>query len=781
MAKLKQQARPPGSSKSSQKLLMPYSYFIIISVVGALAAYAYFHWPSKDSTLIKFLPPIQLAEQPKKTIWGSFRSQNYFGLRTKTPKGMLFGMAWYSQPSMMSMPNMRHVCDQGDGLNHYAWTKADGRSFGQQIVNDSSGLILNTDWISHEDTFTARISGLQKNPKQRTAVILYLLKQDPQATLSINKKLNDRHVKRLFNGQSDEFGSYYVDLSISAHGVYSSTLGGASVDITNIRDYFLRHTTADETSDGLIYQLNQQDVVENPVIAAIQLNLPEKFDLTISFNSQNHTALTEKSFLEALNARVTSFEEKIEEAFKLKNKGYTNNELHLGQLALSNMLGSIGYFYGHNKVQLPGSDKVQAYGTHSLVTAVPSRPFFPRGFLWDEGFHNMLIRKFDQELSLEILVSWLNTMNVNGWIPREMILGEEAESRVPAEFVIQRSNVANPPSWFYVIWKMIEDKEFSVKHKKVFEQIYPKVSRWYNWLRQSQKGDQKNTFRWRGRNATIETELNPKTLSSGLDDYPRASHPSTQERHLDLRCWLAIASRVMVELANLFGSEAEKKRYDEYLKHDSDFEDLVEKHWSHEAKAFVDYGLHSYDVELKRVPLKKKGKQPEEWIWKRVSEKPQLRMVDDVFGYNSLYPLIARLIPPNSEYMEHTLNRIRDEKELWTNFGLRSLSKQSPYYGQKNTEHDPPYWRGYIWINLNYLTLSALNHYSGVPGRLQERTQQIFTELRQNIVRNMAEELQRTGYIWENYDDKTGRGRGTHPFTGWSSLVLMIMSDQLDG
>lgn len=91
-----------------------------------------------------------------------------------------------------------------------------------------------------------------------------------------------------------------------------------------------------------------------------------------------------------------------------------------------------------------------------------------------------------------------------------------------------------------------------------------------------------------------------------------------------------------------------------------------------------------------------------------VGSAPQAQFVPHV-GYNSLLPLALELVPWASPDVATQLALLTDPEQLWSNYGLRSLSKASSMYGRRNNEHNAPYWRGSVWINVNFLLLRSLH------------------------------------------------------------------------
>lgn len=507
----------------------------------------------------------------------------------------------------------------------------------------------------------------------------------------------------------------------------------------------------------------KEDTIKQPNFVVHQVTGKLPFQLEVVYESNNFverdTMLRGETYDFLLQKHRKEFRNQFETKFRLAEKGYSDEEQEFAMSALSNLIGSIGYFYGSSKVQSVHNKEPVPYWNAPLYTAVPSRSFFPRGFLWDEGFHNLIISQWDREISFDIMAHWFDLMNVEGWIPREQILGSEARARVPEEFVVQRNNQGNPPTFFLVLDTMFKNRrvrDISTLELEQLNRLWPRLVCWYNWFNTSLHGPEPGSYYWKGRETASIRELNPKSLSSGLDDYPRASHPSSEERHLDLRCWIALAAKVMASLADIIGRDGRK--YREAFAFLSDNQLLNKQHWSPTSKRYADFGYHSTNVTLRR-PKANPG-QPRPDKIRVVIEEPSLRFVDDTFGYVSLFPLITEILEPDSLQLGQLLTDLRNTNLLWTKYGLRSLSKSSPLYNKRNTEHDPPYWRGPIWININYLVARALHHYSKIEGPHQVRATVLYNELRENLITNILREYQKTGYIWEQYNDSTGAGQG---------------------
>lgn len=106
---------------------------------------------------------------------------------------------------------------------------------------------------------------------------------------------------------------------------------------------------------------------------------------------------------------------------------------------------------------------------------------------------------------------------------------------------MQSPDAANPPTLFLPLVDMAQlvtkalakndsgnaMNDLDIQADREFlRAAWPRLMTWFLWYDSTQKGSVPGSYRWRGREEDSRRELNPKTLTSGLDDYPRASHPS---------------------------------------------------------------------------------------------------------------------------------------------------------------------------------------------------------------------------------------------------------------
>ncbi|KAM3831496.1 mannosyl-oligosaccharide glucosidase [Vipera latastei] len=732
-------------------------------------------------------------------FWGSYRPQVYFGLKTRSPRSPVAGLMWLSQ--LEGDVRLRHTCEQSDGLPRYGWLLHDGTHFGVQEIRDL-GFSLQTEFVKrpggqHGGDWSWRVTVRpgRAGPKPHFISLLFYMATDGQGTLQ--PVIEEKSRLASLRGQTEELGNFTVTfkqptteagtplyarynyLQAKAEGLHRLT----DVVKSSLTPRFSyappglpkQHYFGVDAyhSQAVDRELHSQLLVHQVTVA-----VPCRVEVAFESGSvpDRPDRLLADTLTRELDKHVATFERRFEESFGLSSKGFSAQEQHFARALLSNMLGGMGYFHGHSWVQSPHTEGPQPYPAGSLFTAVPSRSCFPRGFLWDEGFHQLLLAHWDPALSREVLAHWFDLMNADGWIPREQILGDEALAKVPPEFVVQHSQMGNPPTFFLVLQQLLRQ---GAVEQEYLRRLYPRLQSWYSWYNHTQAGPLSYTFRWRGRDQDTQLFLNPKTLTSGLDDYPRASHPSEDERHLDLRCWMAVASAVMAEVATQVGEP--ESNYAHMAKWLADNELLERHHWSEALGTFADYGNHTQAVALEREHLRAPPPgqpSPIPRLVRVVRKSPRLQFVGGALGYVSLFPLLLQLLSPNSQHLGSLLADMKNEQKLWTPFGLRSLSRSSPFYLKHNTEHDPPYWRGAIWINMNYLAVRALRHYSQAEGPYREEATRLYHKLRTNVIGNVLQQYLDSGYVWEQYNDSTGRGQGCYPFTGWSALVLLMMAEE---
>lgn len=481
-----------------------------------------------------------------------------------------------------------------------------------------------------------------------------------------------------------------------------------------------------------------------------------------------------------------SFPAQVDKVFPRSSVFHEDKYAVFAQGLLSNLLGGLGFFHGDSKVAAKepefdetepdfwmkekaamGRASVTATEPTSLLSFTPSRSLFARGFLWDEGFHLLPVIEWDLDLAVSVIRSWFKQMNNEGWIAREQILGPEARDKVPPQFQTQYPHHANPPTMLALVLpallkkvtrpssyfghpsKYLANEEAG---KALLKELYPLFDRHFSWFRRTQAGDLNawprpdnhalvESYRWRGRT--------PKhTLTSGLDDYPRANPPHPGELHVDALAWVGASSRALMQAAQVLGDKNAADVHREQMEAVQHNMDVL--HWNENENAYCDATIVGHD------------------------ESAQFQHVCHQ-GYVSIFPLLMGLMKADHPHLPAVLDLLSDPHKLYSRQGLRSLSSEDHGYRK-----DEDYWRGAVWMNINVLAVQrlravGLEGHQRPPTAVQEKALTIAAELRDRVVKTVHRNYQQTGFAWEQYDDKSGRGRHSRAFTGWTACVIMLM------
>ncbi|KAG9040707.1 Processing alpha glucosidase I, partial [Serendipita sp. 407] len=573
------------------------------------------------------------------------------------------GLMWFGTQDYTQFQNIRHDCSQSDNLDAYTWTEHDMRQGGVEIIKDGQNNVeIKIEWIKvpggmHGGSWAARISG---KPivigKPLRISMIYYFGLEGLGSLDWESEQDDDGVTEPvhLSGSTPDLGQFNIriedgpDNRFTKYGGRSEDFksrigkthyfgtGMSAGDVWKAKEYLYQHLGY--RAQAIIMPYKDEPVKPDPAFVitmgntiaresnfyAVQKTYDGTFSFDVVFDSQSAgTKVDSATITHGIESFVSRFDREFQSRFPTRHDA-PSDELAFSKAITSNLMGGIGYFYGSSIIdraykadwdQDEDDEEDQTFvkpepklqPPRSLLTATPSRSFFPRGFYWDEGFHLLLIGAWDNDLSLEILKDWVDLIDDDGWVGREQILGEEARSKVPEQFQAQYPSNANPPTLTMAVTAFIErllsnrsgsgptDEELGLggDSQKVFasggsneygnskesnkhlhdhglalsylRSIYPPLRRHYDWFRSTQRGQIKayarkarsrtEAYRWRGR-------TQDHVLTSGMDDYPRGP-PHAGELHLDLISWMGFFTRTMKSIATFLGEKEDEAYFAE--------------------------------------------------------------------------------------------------------------------------------------------------------------------------------------------------------------------------
>jgi mannosyl-oligosaccharide glucosidase len=676
----------------------------------------------------------------------------YSGVQTMDSSPLYFGLAYNEYNDQRSgFIHIREAARYSDGLNMKI-LRADADLFFQLSLKDS----LNTEFVINvtcvrvsNGSFVFQVSGEMIDDEgfgpSLTSVYFYIGLSEG----SFYRPASNTSQLLLMSGITEGTGNF----SLKTIAKYSSEMEvpyyyyGANTTTpfyaTDTLLSILKSGVDEKDSPACCSPLNHNQLLPNacnnnsPNLMIVQKVLKTPFQWTVGFETGNDRISNDFNFIDARMKAIERFEKKFDQSFPLNSLNSCPELLYLapeqqwrefGLQLLASLLYGLSYFEGDALAKDPISGYTWTLKNRKLLTLIPAKLGFPRGFWWDEGFHQMILLRFNKQLHEEITTYWFDLQNeTTGWIAREQIIGTEARLQAPEWAWSGLINQMNPPIFY------LTEEQYLIKDpnraSQFIRNIFNKMKLTYTWYKNELQSDVSNTFTWNGR-------VGDSSLDSGLDDWPRSFKMTHGEKNVDIQAWMAASAKALVRMAHAIGDK------EAALQYQRDFDDMLLKlqqyYWNEQVQFYTD-----------------------------VADSSGKHM--DHIGFPGALPICLG-IETNKTRINQTIEKMASYDYLLDTHGFLSLSKSDRYWRTTGN-----YWRGNLWVNQQYLCCQGLKQYEDQFPKAKILRHKVQTTFLTTMLRNYF--FRKNGGIFETYHPISGKGYNNAPFAGWSSLALLMLSE----
>ncbi|KAL8650497.1 MAG: hypothetical protein Q9226_005115, partial [Calogaya cf. arnoldii] len=256
--------------------------------------------------------------------------------------------------------DLRHTCEQDEGMAGYGWTNYDIRIGGTHVVNDTGNHV---DLVTQFSKSTAggwglRVTSLPRTDAashERTTIFFYIGLEMVGETLECSNGLSEGITCA---GKTSQLGNFNVSIwdhqsdNGTAHRTSVRSLTVATENIWQAKSILSGELKRITSQEGV---LENQAGQGNLHFVQKQFEGTFEFDVLFSSNSSLQTLTSDALTRESSQAHA-EFQNRFRLVYAPSGTFQTEEYAKFSQHLLSNLVGGIGYFHGKSRVDASSAE-----------------------------------------------------------------------------------------------------------------------------------------------------------------------------------------------------------------------------------------------------------------------------------------------------------------------------------------------------------------------------------------------------------------------------------------